>query len=525
MNVVHAAFSSIKLDRPNDVFRTPRRHRLSRTIDFEAKFDFRTLFYDMFWSDDLSEVICVGPPFRFTSPERVRLSFVALPSQEVCSYSFGDHRTTVTKFRSILRVKVPAGTQALRVTLNEQVDVVAIQPNMSFLFDSKDVLLTISKNNDLRWITNWIEYYTKIHAIRNFVFLDNSSTLYDLDELHHAMRRCGKIDNLVLLKADFPYGPLGAREVGGSYDSTFLQRAIYEAIRYRFLTKARMVGNFDIDELLVRRGDRSLWNCVEEIGRPVILLQRFDTVGFLPSGVKPAHFMFDCVIPKALPPKWIIRPQLLGRETQLQIHDCEPAERFSAPANWPFFIAHQLQVTTGWGNPARLALDSEHVASGVPNPDLRRHLDDAFPPDQRGQPEFWAPEASRNADFLCQVAAQRLAQGEVAAALRAADAALGLAPDHWSAIAQRREALRRLGRDEEAAALDQRLTDLRDNNPHFHALMARHHAARQSMTQARDWCERGLAQWPEDAELLQIQAEMAALAAPRPSTDALTGGG
>ncbi len=78
--------SPVQVDRPEDRFRVPTRHALARSEDFEEKFDFRTLFYDVFWSADGTEILGVGPPFRFGDEPGQLLEFIALPSGAPCEF-------------------------------------------------------------------------------------------------------------------------------------------------------------------------------------------------------------------------------------------------------------------------------------------------------------------------------------------------------------------------------------------------------------------------------------------------------
>ena len=149
MRMLTVRTSSLSLDRPNDRVRAPVRDVLSRTDNFEEKFDFRTLFYDVFWSADGEDLLCIGPPFRFGADAERALSFIALPSGTSCKHSHERGAEAAENSRSLFRIRAPSGTVALEVVFGEQRDILAIQPNLSTLFEDQNVLLVLSQNNPL----------------------------------------------------------------------------------------------------------------------------------------------------------------------------------------------------------------------------------------------------------------------------------------------------------------------------------------------------------------------------------------
>ena len=507
MRMLTVQTASVQMDRPLDCFRLPARHVLSRTDDFEQKFDFSTLFYDVFWSAGGAEVLCIGPPFRFGADAAATLQFVALPSGIACQHVHERGEGAAENSRSLFRIRTPTGTTGLEIIIGQQRHISAIQPNLSAVFADQDVLLVLSQNNRLEWIIDWINYHARLFGFRAVLFLDNRSTAYELDQIAQAIRENCAIDTCVVMAVDFPYGPLGNKNFGGRTDSNFLQVGIYEAARHRFLTDARMVANFDIDELLVLRGGGDLWSIVHGGRRPVVVIPRFNTLGRLAPGVEPRHALFDLVSRRsAVKPKWIVQPRFLSVDTQLHIHSVGPAKKRRMEPGGPLFIAHQLQISNGWNDPKRLIIDEEGLAASRTDSDLREHLDRAFPADGRPAPHLWSVEGSRDANYLCHCAARALNAGDANAALHLARHATAVDADHYPGILLCAKALRALGQDAEAAAAERRLVELRPENPRFHAVMARYHARGGKLDRALASCEQGLTLAPDNAELLALRA-------------------
>lgn len=508
MRLLTVQTSAVHMDRPLDRFRIPGRDVLSRTEDFETLFDFRTLFYDVFWSADGTEVLCVGPPFRFGVEIEETLRFIALPSAIQCDHRHEPRDTAAENARSLIRIRPPAGTTGLEIIIGRQRSIIAIQPNLAPVFADHDVLLVLSQNNRLTWIIDWINYHASLFGFRAVLFLDNRSTAYEPDQIAQAIRDHCDIDICAVIAADFPYGPLGYKAVGGRTDSNFLQVGLYEAMRHRCLTTARLVANFDIDELLVQRTPGALWPLIQASRRPVALIPRFNTLGPLPSGVEPRHAMFDRVLRRgSLKSKWIVQPRFLPDSAQLHIHGAGPARKRRFAPDGPLFIAHQLQVTNGWNNPGRLLIDGESLAAARPDPDLRAHLDRAFPGGAPSALHLWSADDSTDPNYLCQCAARALDAGQAKAALRLARRATKIDHAHLPAVMLCAKALRALGRDAAAAIAERRLVTLREENPRFYAVMARYYAYGGKLDRAVAWCDRGLALAPENAELLALRAE------------------
>ena len=71
------------------------------------------------------------------------------------------------------------------------------------------MLLTLSRNNDLRWIRDWVRFHVREHGADAVLFFDNGSTGYGPPEIEAALAGIGGVGRSVCVAAVFPYGPQG----------------------------------------------------------------------------------------------------------------------------------------------------------------------------------------------------------------------------------------------------------------------------------------------------------------------------
>jgi hypothetical protein len=117
--------------------------------------------------------------------------------------------------------------------------------------DGMNVLVTLSKDNDLAWIEDWARYHVAAHGAEACVFVDNGSEAYGAAEIEAALLRAG-LKEVRVLVTPLPYGPRGKKPYANS--ELFLQFCVLNAVRHRFLWRARAVLNCDIDEMVYCEG-------------------------------------------------------------------------------------------------------------------------------------------------------------------------------------------------------------------------------------------------------------------------------
>lgn len=203
-------------------------------------FDEQYIFYDVFIDSDKDELVAIGPPALNLKPYVKKVKVFVNGKEE--KFSLADYPEQKV---SILR---------LRLTRQKQYDVVLKFPDFErklflrneFVAPGKKVLTAISKNNDVAWVDDWVDYYRKNYAVDDFYVYDNGSS--NIDELES---RIG--DKANIIKWAFPFGPTAKRF------SSFAQPVALNHCLRRF-ARGGVLFNFDIDELLVSNAESVMEN-------------------------------------------------------------------------------------------------------------------------------------------------------------------------------------------------------------------------------------------------------------------------
>src|SRR5262249_24401538 len=145
-------------------------------------------------------------------------------------------------------IDVPANTTKLALDTSIGRFDISPTPSMSPLFKDKRVLFTLSKNNKIEWIADWIRYNRDIHGANAVLIYDNASTIYSPTELMERLRPMPGMNETCVVSWPFKYGPLGLGLLH-YWDSNFCQYGMLEHARWMFLQQARSALNSDIDEL------------------------------------------------------------------------------------------------------------------------------------------------------------------------------------------------------------------------------------------------------------------------------------
>jgi len=352
-----------------DARRAPTRPVSLQDADFEAKFDEDTLFFDIFQSG--RSIVMTGPPLLNLAPLmqdlRVSVSGAAYPS------------TTIGLDKTV-RVRAAVSNRAVRLVSGLGTVDCVVSPSGEDVFAGRRVLFTLSKDNKLRWIQDWIRYHRDNHGADAVLLYDNGSTAYDLNALAQAISVVGGLKASAVVAWPFKYGPLG----GGDrpWDSDFCQSGMLEHARWRFLTRARSVLNCDIDELIVGPGsifsaaESSLLGAVTCAGRWLYGVRGGD---FDPPPQESARHrdyyiaekpkMRFGLIPKhpsACRRKWAVVPARCPDRAQWRTHRFSGWFARNAPS--PFYsLRHLHPINTNWW----------YARSSVQSFDPDRHCIDA----------------------------------------------------------------------------------------------------------------------------------------------------
>src|SRR5699024_9437853 len=183
--------------------------------DYLEKFDDSTLWYDAFLDDD-----CV----RLTAPPPMNLQqeiVAKLESSLNCPSEITVHNLDrVSHF--LLPISVEAQNSFLINITNNQIE---LRPdsNKRSKYKDKTVLFSKSKNNDLQWISDWVQYYVSNHGVDAVLLYDNGSTEYSTAEVLEAITVKG-VDVATVVSWPFKFGPQGGKWNGPTaapWDSDF----------------------------------------------------------------------------------------------------------------------------------------------------------------------------------------------------------------------------------------------------------------------------------------------------------------
>jgi hypothetical protein len=287
--------------------REPVRPKEHQSADFADKFDDRTLLFDSFFRGD-NEVLIVAPPFFNLLPFVREMDVVALPSSQKCQF-----RIRNMDRHAQIRVVVPTGTKQL--TLHSPLGRFELesQQDLSDFFEGSRVIFTLSKNNKLQWIQDWVRYNRDIHGADAVLLYDNQSTSYSPEELLQAISEISGIERVCVVFWPFLYGPQGL-DATRFWDSDFCQNGAWEHARWVFLRQARSTMNSDIDELVVSANGASIFEAAERswtgvVRYPGVWVYGLDGITRVATDEAPIRFVnFFHFLQPSLRRKWRIIP-------------------------------------------------------------------------------------------------------------------------------------------------------------------------------------------------------------------------
>jgi hypothetical protein len=303
------ALSPVVLPAGTPLRRESPRPPALRNAAYADQFDWDTLFYDVYRVG--RHVVFQGPPlFNLAAP------WLAAPAFQ------GRLGPLFPRARRIERNRASEiwlNSEAERLTIAGPLGRfdIAVQPDLADRYAGRRVIHTLSKDNEPRWIADWIRFYRAVHGADAVLLYDNASTRYTAAGLEGELR--GQFPDMVIDVVHWPfrYGPQGglAGAVDGieaPWDSDYCQTGSMQHARHRFLRRARSVLNVDIDELVI--GPGSIFAATERArGRFVKFAGQWVSAA-TPHGAgvadcRHADFRWrDLEEQETCPPKWCVVP-------------------------------------------------------------------------------------------------------------------------------------------------------------------------------------------------------------------------
>ncbi|MEL6205452.1 MAG: hypothetical protein AAFR47_09095 [Pseudomonadota bacterium] len=352
-----------------------------RNEDFESRYDFDTLWYDAIPDPKGVRLIC---------PKLFNLASVLRNGLRLNGRRAGAIRLRRHKRHDEVLVTGAAAEQLELVHGNWRAEAEVSRIDTT-TFAGLNASLHISRNNRLEWIADWARFHIAEHGLQAMLLMDNASDMYGPEDILEALAQTG-LERAIVLKVPHPYGPPRGKTADGrrvSGNAKFLQPAMLNLARMRFLSQARAVLNADIDELIWTKGGSVFDAAVESRTGLVSIAGRWRMPS--PQASAPsAHVDHTHLRPgdKPCPTKYCIAPNgPLGR-FRWDVHRLEtwlPLGRTPSPE---FGYWHCRGITTNWKSYERLSFKSVGARDTMTAAVLDRAFSKAparLPPAQEGE--------------------------------------------------------------------------------------------------------------------------------------------
>jgi hypothetical protein len=348
---------SVLLPDFTDARREASRPPKLRDENFDRDFDSTTLFYDAVQVNE-TQVAVFAPPFLNLQKDLATTAFIVKSRQCPTRARHLDRHAQ-------LWIDVPGACHRIQASGALGDIEFLVSPNEAEYFRNCRVIFTMSKDNPIEWILDWVRFNRDIHGANAVLIYDNGSSAYDGATLSSALASVSGLRCSVVMQWPFKYGPQGTNR--GHWDSDFCQLGAWEHARWRFLQEARSAMNSDIDELVLSRSRQSVFEAAEQsstglvryCGRWIIGTEEGShdrTQSSMPrysdfSVLMPPRYEFSRWLTwrdaNECPPKWTVVPSRCPPHAQWHIHLIR--------SWWPsymrtrrFYFRHFREIGSNW---------------------------------------------------------------------------------------------------------------------------------------------------------------------------------
>lgn len=249
------------------------------------------------------------------------------------------------KFDRLVFDKAPMGA-TLTMAVNGVEGVMPVLACDPARFVGRRVIYTMSKNNDLAWIRDWMVWYQRKHKADAVLFVDNDSTLYSPDALAETLGAVEGYKSVALAQIPFRYGPDFATARRASY-AQFLQTAFMNAFWMLSMRYAHAMLNVDVDELIVSARNEAIFDAVETARHGIVMATGHWR--YPPPGTSPVrHLDHTLALPDDPPcaPKYCLRANSLAARQQLKVHGVKNFKRVPFVSRKDFTFLHCRNVSS-----------------------------------------------------------------------------------------------------------------------------------------------------------------------------------
>lgn len=325
----------------NATKRFPPRPKSQRQDNYDELFDANTLFYDSVRLD--GGISFIGPPL---------LNLETVLSQSVFSGSNGKPLRMVHNSldrTAITRLDGDEDTDVVNIHSSEMSLSAVASPNLRDLFEGTNALVTKSKDNRLTWISDWVKFHVAEQKIDAVLIYDNNSSQYGPEDVLEAISVPG-IKVAVVVHWPFKFGPQGGSWnglKGAPWDSDFCEYGIMEHARQRFLGRAGGVLNVDIDELVITKGDDTVFDILADLDCGAISFtgRWIETAGRHGTSESFADYSYYDKRRAPTTIKWAISPTKIPEATQWKTHMIAGVKMVPSPTT---MHRHFMGISSNW---------------------------------------------------------------------------------------------------------------------------------------------------------------------------------
>ena len=316
-----------------------------RSDGFEDAYDYDTLWYD---------AVRIGGRLRLVCPRLYTLRPL-LDRLTADGAALGRPRVSTSRRHEIATLSAPSGAARVGLRLGDWAGESGISADAAGHFAGLNASLHMNRDNRLEWIADWARFHIAEHGLQAMLVMDNASADYPPEAILEALSGTG-LSRAVVLKVPQPYGP--TRRKHGKRGGKFLQPAMLNLARLRFLRRARAVLNADLDELVWSRAGsvfdaavRSPFGLVSFAGRWRLPPPRSE------APFRHAEHVHVRAGERPCPMKYCIRPTGPLGWAGWDVHRLESLVPIALPPRREMGYWHCRGITTDWKGYGRLNPD------------------------------------------------------------------------------------------------------------------------------------------------------------------------
>lgn len=335
---------------------------------FWDNYDSSTLFYDAVF-DPIRKRLRVYAPRLWGLESAVRATKFHIDGRmgRVSRFIIGRH-VDIIEFSNLSAAKV-LKVQFEGVTWEQPIN------QSDPLMVGSNGVMTKSKNNKLKWITDWARYHVEEHGADAVVIADNGSTDYTLEQLDESLKAISGLKEVRVLNAAAIFGPTEEHCTKSSL-ATFLQVSLLNIALDRFFGVNAVMLNVDIDELVVSRKGQSVFDATRRsmLGHLTFEGKWIHSKLPISEAEHHDHFWAEQGSP-VCPSKYTIASRSPFRRFQLQVHNIAHVDRNLFKSRNNFYFLHCKQISTSW----KYDRNANSHQDLVFDPKINEHMKRVFP--------------------------------------------------------------------------------------------------------------------------------------------------